>query len=108
MNYLKRSTNQYEGFTGRSQGLPAPPPSKEKGSGNEVVARVIKRNNVVGIERDTAGKLSRWEEVLRQINAGDVTMMRYFCKQIQDPSLAAAVSHQVVQHDDAWATVRWK
>ena len=36
------------------------------------IARVIKRINVVGIERYTSGKLSRWKEVLCQINARSV------------------------------------
>lgn len=42
----------------------------------QCITRVIKCNNVVDIDRNAAGKLSRWKEVLCQMNAGDIAMIR--------------------------------
>ena len=63
----------------------------------QLIARILEGHDVMGITRNGFGILARGEQILTQIQNGDVTMMRVFGKQIQHPFVVAILLHQIVQ-----------
>ena len=45
------------------------------------------------------------KQILRQVDARHVIVMRSFGEKIQDVLILPAITHQVVQHENAWSQV---
>ena len=43
-----------------------------------------------------------------QVDASYITVMRDFCKEIQNAFIIAAMVHKIIEGEDTWTTCRWK
>ena len=59
---------------------------------------VFESQHVVRIEGNGARVLAGRKEILRQIDASHVVVMRTSREQVQYPLILTAISHQIVQH----------
>ena len=68
------------------------------------ISRVLENYDVVRVERNGASVLAGREEVLRQIDASDVVVVRAASEQVQHPLVLPTVAHEVVQNEQTGTT----
>ena len=66
-----------------------------------LIARILEGDDVVRVAIDRLGKFARWKDVLRQIEDGDVAMMRVLGEEVQNTLVPPSFFHQIVQHQDS-------
>ena len=64
---------------------------------------VFEGHHVVRVQGNGSCVFPRRKQILRQIDACDVVVMRSFGEQIQDMLVLATITHQVVQHENTWS-----
>ena len=72
------------------------------------IRRVLENYDVVRVERNGASVLAGREEVLRQIIASDVVVVRAADEQVERPLVLPAVAHEIVQNEQTRTTGRWE
>ena len=70
------------------------------------ILRVLENYDVMRVERNGASVLAGWEEVLRQIDASDVAVVRAASEQVEHPLVLTAVAHEIVQNEQTRTTGR--
>ena len=69
------------------------------------IARVFEGHHVVHVQGNGWCVLPRRKQILRQVDARHVIVVRSFGKQIQHVLIVPAITHHIVQHENAWSQV---
>jgi len=65
---------------------------------NKLISWVLEGYNVVGVSGDALSIFAAWEQVLTEIQDGDVLTMRMFGEQIQHAFVVSSFFHQIIQN----------
>ena len=69
------------------------------------IARVFEGHHVVRVQGNGPCVFPGRKQILRQVDARHVIVMRSFGEQIQYVLILPAITHQIVQHENAWSQV---
>ena len=64
---------------------------------------VVEGHHEVRVQGNGSCVFPRRKKILREVDARDVVVMRSFGEQIQDVLVFPAITHNVVQHENAWS-----
>ena len=69
------------------------------------IAWVFEGYHVVSVQENGPCVFPGRKQILREVDARDVVVMRSFGERIQNVLILPAITHQVVQHENAWSQV---
>ena len=72
------------------------------------IARVFEGHHVVSVQGNGPCVFLRRKQISRQVDARHLIVMRSFGEQMQPVLILPAITHQVVQHENAWSQVIWE